>query len=72
MKNKTNKKVEFVEFDWSATDMWYDKPNSTLLDPDLLSEEDLLSIHEFLSDYDRTEMIEEFIVSKFSKRGVNF
>jgi hypothetical protein len=47
-------------------ELWYEKENAAILDPELLSTEDLEEINEFLSDYDRTEIIEEFIVSKFS------
>jgi hypothetical protein len=37
--------------------------------PENLSPEDLEDIQDFLADYDRTEMIEEYIISKFSNRG---
>jgi hypothetical protein len=37
--------------------------------PENLSPEDLEDVQDFLNDFDRTEMIEEYIVSKFSNRG---
>lgn len=56
-----------MKFDFD--EKWYEEDGVPSYGPEELSPDDIEDIEKFLADYDRTELVETFIISKYSNRG---